>query len=106
LIGHLFEIDSITTTEQIHTASPAIAPVLQPATKYWNVGRTAAGQVNWNLGDGVFGEAAYQVAGDGWTLQPYANVSAFALLGEVIPEPSALLLMTISLAGTVVWRRR
>jgi hypothetical protein len=86
-----FTTNDITTTEQVLSLAPSHAQVLAPATRYWLVGRTSAGQVNWSFGLNTFGEAAYRVD-DAWTIVPRGNTSAFRLWGTAVPEPSAMLL--------------
>jgi hypothetical protein len=100
-----FPLSGISTTQQVLTATPLEVPVLNPGTAYWLVGSTSQGQVNWNLADSVFGPAAYRVAGDDWVVLANTNVSAFAILGSPVPEPSSAILM----GGVLVfsaWRGR
>jgi hypothetical protein len=100
-----FELSGISTTQQVLTATPLEVPVLDSGTAYWLVGSTSYGQVNWNLGDSVLGPSAYRVAGDDWIVIPDTNVSAFAILGSPVPEPSSAVLLGGSLVF-LTWRSR
>jgi hypothetical protein len=88
-----FSFNDIGTTQQVLEAAAPEDVMLDSGVTYWIVGGTSQGQVNWNLGDNVFGTAAYRVNGDDWVVLAHTNVSAFALLGTPVPEPSCLLLM-------------
>jgi hypothetical protein len=100
-----FPLSGISTTQQVLTATPLEVPVLHPGTAYWLVGSTSYGQVNWNLADFVFGTTAYRVAGDDWVVLEDTNVSAFAILGSPVPEPSSAILLGAGLV-LLTWRGR
>jgi hypothetical protein len=104
-----FALNSIPTTPQVVTLIPQGINdvVLNSATPYWIVAKTSQGQLNWNLGDDAFGMVAYRSGGGDWTVLPFNNVSAFALLGSPVPEPSTFILAGIAgVALFVVGRRR
>jgi len=99
----IFDSTSITTTPQVVSSQISQETVLYPGTTYWLVGQTPQGQVNWNLADNVFGTVAYRVDQDDWVILSNSNVSAFAVLGSQVPEPSTLLLLVL---GAVMLRKR
>lgn len=99
-----FEVTDITTTAQVLNAQVAEETVLYSDTAYWLVGQTPQGQVNWNLADNVFGTVAYRVDQGDWVIISGSNVSAFAILGSQVPEPSTLLLL--GLGGLALRRKR
>ncbi len=76
-----FAVQGVTTVQQVLTAVLSEHVTLDPDTQYWIAGSTTESQVNWSLGDGTFGSAAYRVSGGDWVYDDYANVSAFTLLG-------------------------
>lgn len=92
----LFQISGISTNQTIRSTSLAKPVLLNSGERYWIIASTVSGQVNWNLGDFTFGEAAYRVNDGPWEFLDRANVSGFALLGTPVPEPSTLLLLALS----------
>jgi hypothetical protein len=88
-----FLFNNIGTTAQVVSSPPRAEVVLNSATPYWLVGSTARGQVNWNMGINIFNRVAYRVGSDDWTLIELGNVSAFAILGSPVPEPSGIALI-------------
>ena len=88
-----FLVTGISTVEQLHSVSPLISFTLEGNEKYWIAGDSPFGQVNWNLGgdfgDEVFGEVGFRSGGGAWTIQQGRNVSAFAISGTSVPEPSS-----------------
>ena len=92
-----FMVDGISTTQQVLTATAVEMAVLDSDTGYWLVGSTSGGQVNWNLGVGAFGEYAKRVSDGEWQVFPYGNISAYAILGSPVPEPSCACLLGCSL---------
>jgi hypothetical protein len=100
----VFHVNGITTTPQILSATLAEDVTLEPDVQYWIVGRTAAGQVNWNLGDSTFGPAAYLVHGEDWVYYQNTNVSAFTLRGTPVPEPGGIA-TGCALCALAAWRR-
>ncbi len=99
-----FFTDDIDTRQRAVTMAVADPVLLAPSVQYWIVGSTEQSQVNWNLGDMAFGTAAYKPGADDWVMLEDTNVSAFALIGEAVPEPASLLLMLVG--GGVLLRRR
>lgn len=97
------EMTGITTSQQIVSTMFTEEVILNSDTGYWLVGGTQQGQVNWSLGDNVFGTAAYRVDQGAWTILSDENVSAYAILGSPIPEPATLLLLGF---GAVLVRRK
>ena len=91
------EMTGITTSQQIVSATFTEEVILNSDTGYWLVGGTQQGQVNWGLGDNVFGTAAYRVEKGTWTILSDKNVSAYAILGSPIPEPATVLLLGFSM---------
>jgi hypothetical protein len=107
-----FPVSSITTIARIYSATPSyVACPLQGDATYWLVGTTAAGQVNWNLESDCFEDAtrAYRDHGGDWVVQSdLGNVSAFAIYGSAVPEPSGIVLLGIGVISVLAnaWRRR
>jgi hypothetical protein len=85
-----FDVSDISTTQQVLTAQAIGNTILNSNSSYWIVGQTPQGQVNWNLAANVFGTAAYRVSGDDWVILSRRNVSAYSILGTLIPEPATL----------------
>jgi len=99
-----FDMSGISTS-QVVLSSSLLEPVLfESNERYWIVGSTLSGQVNWNLGDSTFGEAAFRVGDGEWVFIDDTNVSGFALLGPPVPEPSTLAFLALS--GLVLRNRR
>jgi len=97
----MFRMSGI-STEQVVVSSLLSSPVLLNSDeRYWIVGSTESGQVNWNLGDSTFGEAAYRVNDGPWEYFDSTNVSGFALLGTPVPEPLSIFLYGAALL--MVW---
>jgi hypothetical protein len=101
-----FFISTITTEQRVYSITPSfVAGPLQGDTTYWLVGsNTAAGQVNW-LMDASVGEftRAYRVNGGDWVLQSVGNISAFAVEGSAVPEPSSIALLGIGAIGLLAY---
>lgn len=91
-----FNVSEISTSQVVLSSLLAEPVLLEPHRPYWIIGSTPSGQVNWNLGANVFGEAAFRVRDGDWTFLDRANVSGFALLGTQVPEPSMLILLGAS----------
>jgi len=98
-----FDIVGISTSQVVLTSLLSEPVLLESNARYWIIGSTFSGQVNWNLGDSVFGEAAFRVDDGEWQFLANSNVSGFALLGTPVPEPTTLVLLA---AGAVVMRKR
>lgn len=98
-----FELDSMTTTRQIQVAEVTQSAILDSGSLYWLVGGASNGQVYWNLDQVSLGPAAYRADKGEWTVIPYTNVSAFAILGFQVPEPATVLLLGL---GVVMLRRK
>jgi hypothetical protein len=94
-----FLFNSIGTAPQVLSSTPTSEVVLNSSTPYWLVGSTTRGQVNWNLGINVFNRVAYRVGSEDWTVINQGNVSAFALLGTAVPEPSAMMLVACGIVA-------
>ena len=100
----LFQMSGISTTQTVVSSSLSEPVLLNSSERYWIIGSTASGQVNWNLGDSTFGEAAFRVNDGPWEFLDRANVSGFALLGTAVPEPSTLSVLVLS--GLAMYARR
>jgi len=98
-----FEMTGITTTPQVVSTQVTEQTVLYSDTLYWLVGQTPQGQVNWNFADNIFGTAAYRENEGDWVILSNTNVSAFAILGSPVPEPSTLFLLGL---GALMLRRK
>jgi hypothetical protein len=96
-----FRFNSIGTTAQILSSSPTSEVVLNSSTPYWILGSTTRGQVNWNLGDNVFGRIAYRSGSAEWTVENGRNVSAFAILGAAVPEPGSIVLLASAIIAAI-----
>ena len=101
----VFHVQGITLTPQVLSATLQQDVALDPGVQYWIVGSTDVGQVNWNLGDYVFGPRATCVNDGDWTYSANGNVSAFTIRGTQVPEPSVGLLLGCVLIPVVVVRR-
>ena len=101
-----FHVSGISTVPVALTSLLSEPVLLESNERYWIVGSTSFGQVNWNLGDSVFGEAAYRLNDGEWQHLDYANVSAFALLGTPVPEPSTWTLLALSAIALYYRRKR
>jgi len=97
------EMTDITTNQQVVSATFTEKIIINSNTNYWLVGGTQQGQVNWNLGDGVFGIVAKRVNHGAWTIFSYSNVSAYAILGSPVPEPATFFLF--GLGGLALLRK-
>ncbi|HIJ67538.1 MAG TPA: PEP-CTERM sorting domain-containing protein [Planctomycetes bacterium] len=102
----LVELTGITTSQQVLRVDFTDELILGGDTSYWLVGGTNQGQVNWNFGDMAFGTAAYRVDEGEWTILSGANVSAFAILGNPVPEPSTILLLGLGVPFLSGLRRK
>jgi len=102
----LVELTGITTSQQVLSVDFTDELILGGDTSYWLVGGTNQGQVNWNFGDMAFGTAAYRVDEGEWTILSGANVSAFAILGNPVPEPSTILLLGLGVPFLSGLRRK
>ncbi len=101
-----FQVHEISTVPEVHASAPTESLTLTSSTMYWIVGQTAQGQVNWNLGDSVFGDTAFKRPNTAWTLQENRNVSAYVILGTPIPEPTCLILIGCCVIGWLSIGRR
>lgn len=102
-----FPVSNITTEQTIYSLTPShVACSLQGDATYWLVGVNAgAGQVNWNM-DRCCGDftRAYRVDGGNWVIQSgLANISAFAILGSPVPEPSGIALLGLGTISLLVY---
>ena len=107
-----FPASNITTEQRIYSLTPSfVACPLQGDTTYWIVGsNTGVGQVNWNMDNntGDFNRA-YCVDGGDWVGQSHlGNISAFAIEGSAVPEPSSIALLGIGAISLLAyaWQRR
>jgi len=98
------KMTGITTSQQVVSTTFTEEVILNSDSVYWLVGGTQQGQVNWSLGENVFGTAAYRVSQGEWTILSNSNVSAYAILGSPVPEPATLLLL--GLGGLTLLRKR
>ena len=96
-------IESFTEATAALTLTPTGSPVLQGGQKYWLVGRSTSDYVNWVHAFNKFGETA-GATGTSWQVSQGSNLPAFAVLGAAVPEPSALILVAIAVAGGVLSR--
>ncbi len=101
-----FQVDNISTDVQVHTLAPTVAAILDVNTVYWIVAQVQQSELGWNLGDSVFGQTAFRRPNVPWSLQENRNISAYAILGTPIPEPSNLALVGLSTLGMFSLRRR
>jgi hypothetical protein len=104
-----FPITGITTEESIYSVAPSyVAGPLQGGATYWLVGSSPAGQVDWNLERDVFSDArwARRVDGGDWVIQSVGNVSAFAIEGSAVPEPSGIVLLGVGAVSLLAYARQ
>jgi hypothetical protein len=107
-----FSVSDITTEQRVYCLAPSyVACPLQGDTTYWLVGWNAgAGQVNWNMDESIGDfNRAYRVNGGDWVAQSHlCNMSAFAVEGSSVPEPSGIILLGMGAIGLLAyaWQRR
>lgn len=106
-----FHMEGISADVRLHTAAATTLFTLEGETKYWIIGQIASGQVHWHLGfnsdDTVtLGQVAYRVDDGEWVFDDDRNISAFAILGQPVPEPSSTALVSFSSLGMLYFRRR
>jgi hypothetical protein len=106
-----FPVSNITTEQRILSITPSyVSGPLLGNGDYWLVGvNSGVGQVNWNMlaNTGDF-TRAFRSDNGNWQIQNHlANMSAFAIKGSAVPEPSTIaLLLTATIGGLLWWRRR
>lgn len=100
-----FDVLGITMTQTVLTSTLSEPVLLESDQRYWIIGSTGSGQVNWSLSDFALGEAAFRVDDGDWEFLPNANVSAFALLGTPVPEPTTLALTCLVVLASCNRRR-
>lgn len=99
-----FNVFNISSTQQVMTSGASEQAVLSSGSTYWIVGRALQENVRWNLSDYAMGPYAYRVDDGDWTYIDNADVSAFAIHGTVVPEPTTLLLF--GLGGLMLRKKR
>jgi hypothetical protein len=107
-----FELDGITTTQQVLVAEATQSAILNSGSLYWLVGGASTnGYVCWNLdlvNVGWWSQCGYRVDKGEWVVGTHGNIDAFAILGSPVPEPATLFLLSLGagvLRVTSHWSR-
>jgi hypothetical protein len=93
-----FELDNITTTQQVLVAEVTQSAILNSGSLYWLVGGAYSEEVCWNLDLVSLGPHAYRVDKGEWVVFMGGNIDAFAILGSPVPEPATILLLGLGAA--------
>ena len=105
-----FAVPHVGNMPAVYSVSPSmVTSPLQGGATYWFVGTMTSGMAAWNLDEFVGGgfTRAYSVSGGGWVVQSVGNISAYAILGSPVPEPSSIVLLGIGGVSLLAytWRR-